>query len=290
MAYIAGDGSIRRQRHAIERDTRSRLNGLLCAVALAVAVAVGTVPEIAALKELRVKADGLWFAPAVSDYHHFGAFAAARAPVRRRRGVLHVGAFGAWVAVDADAAPVAALARDDARLLLGAIGLIFAIQLARPRPWLRRHCAASLENVRAGRPWCVVLGALAHGDVVHFATNGVSLARSAPRLVARLDGDRRAFWLFVCGAAAAASLTSLVARRAARYETRGASGVVFAMLAFEARRAPDAVASFFGIVDLPASSALAASLAVDALLRGGAVDAWAHAGGAAFGALAERVL
>lgn len=289
MAYIGGDGSIRRER--LDNDTNSRLNALLCAVALVAAVAVGTVPSVADLREQRVREDGLWFAPPVSAYHHVGVLALARAPVRRRRGaVLHVGAFGSWVALTG-AYGLPSWARDDASVLLALMCAVYLVQIARPRPWLSRHFLAARSNVSAGRPWCLVLSALAHGDAIHFAMNGLALARVAPRLDLGGGGDRRRFWAFCALAAASASSASLLYNRCAgrpRHACRGASGVAFAMLAYEASRAPHEVTSFYGVCDLPASSALAASLAVDALIRSsGGVDAASHFGGAAFGYAAE---
>ena len=302
MVYVSGDGTIYRARSPRSRwkETGDRiastvqwqLHSLLAVLVIAIAAAMCSVPTVQDLREHRVREDGLWFAPAIDKHRSLGVCAVAEVAVSGKP-TWHVGAYGAWVALRGDAL-FRSVAADDAALLVALIVAGFALHaLGLPsRGWLRRHCAASAANFRSGRVWCLVLAALAHEDALHLSMNGLALGRAAPRLAERL-GDRSLFWAFVGLAAAASSAASIVLNAVLRgySETRGASGVLFAMLAFEAARAPHATTAFYGVpgLEMPASTAMLCSLALDALVRRrSGIDFAAHLGGAAFGAGFQR--
>ena len=305
--YVRADGSLARGHHRYYAGSSPRaarwsavterlsgrvnrkINALLCVLVAGIAVASQTLPTLGELKELRVREDGLWFSPAISHWQSFGVFAVAVAPVK---GVdrYHFGCFGRWVALQRDVEAFArGVASDDAALCVALVVLGFLVHVFEvpSRSFLRRHFAASEANFRAGRVWCLALAAFAHEDALHVSMNGLALGSAAPRLAARLGGDRKLFWAFFLAAAAAGSVASIVLNRVFRNgisETRGASGVVFAMLAFEAARAPDTPSTFYGVGPMPASTALLLALALDAVVRRGGIDFCAHLGGAAFGA------
>ena len=302
MVYVSGDGTIYRARSPRSRwkETGDRiastvqwqLHSLLAVLVIAIAAAMCSVPTVQDLREHRVREDGLWFAPAIDKHRSLGVCAVAEVAVGGKP-TWHVGAYGAWVALRGGAL-LRGAAADDATLLVALIVAGFALHaLGLPsRGWLRRHCAASAANARSGRVWCLVLAALAHEDALHLSMNGLALGRAAPRLAERL-GDRPSFWAFVGAAAAASSAASIVLNALLRgySETRGASGVLFAMLAFEAARAPHATTAFYGVpgLEMPASTAMLCSLALDALVRRrSGIDFAAHLGGAAFGAGFQR--
>ena len=114
--------------------------------------------------------------------------------------------------------------------------------------------------------------------------NALALSRAAPALQGRLKHDRTTFWLFVLLAAVASSLASVFGRSTTGYtETKGASGIVFAMLAHAAATDPAAPVFVYGM-ELPAATALVAMLAIDVLVRSArGIDYACHAGGALFG-------
>ena len=84
--------------------------------------------------------------------------------------------------------------------------------------------------------------------------------------------------------AVASSLASVFGRSTTGYtETKGASGIVFAMLAHAAATDPAAPVFVYGM-ELPAATALVAMLAIDVLVRSArGIDYACHAGGALFG-------
>ena len=85
-------------------------------------------------------------------------------------------------------------------------------------------------------------------------------------------------------AAIASSLASVFGRSTTGYtETKGASGIVFAMLAHAAATNPAAPVFVYGM-EMPAATALVAMLAIDVLVRSArGIDYACHAGGALFG-------
>ena len=172
---------------------------------------VQTVPSLAELKDHRARADGLWLSPTVEWHASLGVASIARCDV------VHIGAFGRWIA-PADLVPtrlrprLAAIAADDAQLLLAIVAAVFIAHVLRPGWLFLRHFAASAEALRAGRYWSLVLAAFAHEDLMHVGFNALALSRAAPALQTRLKHDRTTFWLFVVLAAVASSLASVACR------------------------------------------------------------------------------
>lgn len=278
MVYVDGRGNI-------VRPCRGMPGGMLCVVGAIAAVMVQTVPSLAELKDHRARADGLWLSPTVEWHAKLGVAAVAKAG-----DAVHVGVFGRWLA-PADLVPkqlrprLEAVAADDAQVLLAVIVLIYVMHVLRPRWLFLRHFAASAEALRAGRYWSLLLAAVAHADLMHVAFNCLALSCAAPALQTRLRHDRVTFWCFVVLAALASSLASVFGHTQTGYsETKGASGVIFAMLAHAAATNPAAPSSLYGMVEMPAATALVAMLAVDALVRSKhGIDYASHAGGALFG-------
>ena len=277
MVYVDGQGNIVRPRRGMPRIWT------LCAVVGVAAVMVQTVPSLAELKDHRARADGLWLSPTVEWHASLGIASVAKCDV------VHVGAFGRWIA-PADLVPkqlrprLEAIAADDAQLLLAIVAAVFIAHVLRPGWLFLRHFAASAEALRAGRYWSLVLAAFAHEDLMHVGFNALALSRAAPALQTRLKHDRTTFWLFVVLAAVASSLASVFGRSTTGYtETKGASGIVFAMLAHAAATDPAAPMFVYGM-EMPAATALVAMLAIDVLVRSSrGIDYACHAGGALFG-------
>ena len=263
-----------------------------------------TVPSLAELKDHRARADGLWLSPTVEWHASLGVASIAKCES------IHLGAFGRWLSLS-DLVPkqlrprLEALAADDSQLLLALIALIYVIHVLFPGWRFLRHFPASAEALRAGRYWSLVLAAFAHEDLMHVRCqcgkpgariaamasmgtqvgfNALALSRAAPALQTRLRHDRMTFWCFVLLAAVASSLASVFGRSTTGYtETKGASGIVFAMLAHAAATNPAAPMYVYGM-EMPAATALVAMLAVDVLVRSArGIDYACHAGGALFG-------
>ena len=277
MVYVDGQGNIVRPRR--------RIPGLwmVCALVATAAVMVQTVPSLAELKDHRARADGLWLSPTVEWHVSLGVASIARCDS------IHLGAFGRWLSLS-DLVPkqlrprLEAIAADDAQLLLAIVAAVFIAHVLLPGWRFLRHFAASAEALRAGRYWSLVLAAFAHEDLMHVGFNALALSRAAPALQGRLKHDRTMFWSFVVLAAVASSLASVFGRSTTGYtETKGASGIVFAMLAHAAATNPAAPMFVYGM-EMPAATALVAMLAVDVLVRSSrGIDYACHAGGALFG-------
>lgn len=294
-AYVDGHGTIHRDGAPRSSGARGRGPGALalCVAVAAAAVAAQTVPTLPELKDHRARRDGSYLYPSVEWHRHLGLAAFAKTGGR-----THVGAFGRWVApsdfAPSDLAPRDVADRlsamDDPQLLVLLVGAIFAAHALFPRSQLlARHFSASAAAVRAGRVWTVLLAALAHDDLLHAAFNGLALSRCGPTLAARFSHDRQQSWCFVVLAAVASSSASIWTQ--AFTETRGSSGIIFAMLAHEAARDPSAPTLLYGVVEMPAGTALVAALAIDVLVRRrGGIDYAAHAGGALFGLCYFEVL
>ena len=256
---------------------------MLGAVVAVAAVMVQCVPSLAELKDHRARADGLWLSPTVEWHASLGVASIAKCES------IHLGAFGRWLSLS-DLVPkqlrprLEAVAADDVQLLLALIALIYVIHVMRPGWLFLRHFAASAEALRAGRYWSLVLAAFAHEDLMHVGFNALALSRAAPALQGRLKHDRTMFWCFCVLAAVASSLASVFGRSTTGYtETKGASGIVFAMMAHAAATNPAAPMYVYGM-EMPAATALVAMLAVDVLVRSArGIDYACHAGGALFG-------
>ncbi|KAH8064902.1 serine/threonine kinase [Aureococcus anophagefferens] len=294
MVYVSGDGAIYRARSPRSRwkETGDRiastvqwqLHSLLAVLVIAIAAAMCSVPTVQDLREHRVREDGLWFAPAIDKHRSLGVCAVAEVAVGGKP-TWHVGAYGAWVALRGGAL-LRGAAADDATLLVALVVAGFALHAPGlpSRGWLRRHCAASAANARSGRVWCLVLAALAHEDALHLSMNGLAPAR-APLLMERLGTGRRSGRSSAPPRPRARARPSSSTRSSAATRRRAARRASSSPCSPSRPRA--ATTAFYGVpgLEMPASTAMLCSLALDALVRRrSGVDFAAHLGGAAFGA------
>eukprot|EP00947_MAST-08B_sp_MAST-8B-sp1_P001794 g1794.t1 len=164
--------------------------------------------------------------------------------------------------------------------------LIVSWQQASLRSALSRHAVVSMRNFRAGRIWSVAVASLSHGELGHLVYNLLAFLSVAPDLHEEL-GRARFLWLWLAGAVGAAVGTVLwqrVVRGLYEFESLGASGAIYGLLAFTARLAPSRRFLLAG-ASLTSAQFLVAHVLLDLVMRRqhAAIDVAAHVGGAMAG-------
>ena len=168
------------------------------------------------------------------------------------------------------------------------VGVFLLWQLgARWRSRMRRHCTASIANVRAGRLWCVLAASFSHAEPWHGLVNLSFLYAAGPPIVAL--GGGRSFWLLWLGGGAAAAALSLALHARLHpgvpVECLGASGSLFALSAALATLQPALTLRVNGSLSLSPQNALVLRALLELAMSGGCAqtDVIGHIGGALFG-------
>ena len=225
-------------------------------------------------------------------------FAAARAVGSREHYLLcalasgggrsYLGAYGSWWTLPRlDAVGSADL---DVRLIILANTAIFLAWQIAPSSFMEKRFMSSLANTRL-RPYTLLTSMFSQQTPPHWIANMQSLAAVAP-LVQRRLGRLRFLQLYLLSGLSG-SVASLVTARMSRARqlerSLGASGAVYGLLAAAAMMAGWGQGGSVLGVNLSAAEMLGARCLAELLDPPKGIAVWAHAGGAAFGAVATAV-
>ncbi|ODO02903.1 hypothetical protein I350_05745 [Cryptococcus amylolentus CBS 6273] len=156
--------------------------------------------------------------------------------------------------------------------------------------FLRNNFILNEANVFAGRIWTLVTSAFSHSSGTHILVNCLGLYFVAPA-AAGLLGTANFLGLYL-GAGAFSSLVSLGYHRMSKHQwwgSEGASGAIYACLAYYGAMFPQSTVLMFFIVPMPVWLAISGMFAWDfygALFRpNSGTDSAGHIGGIMYGLL-----
>jgi membrane associated rhomboid family serine protease len=173
--------------------------------------------------------------------------------------------------------------------------LVWLAWQIQPKSLMWRHFTNSLQNLRA-RPYTLLASKFSHSSLYHMLSNMVGLTIYAPALQ-RLLG-RQQFMLLYLACGVAGTLGDLLvlrilmppsAARSAR-SSLGASGAVYGLMAARAVLAKSSSrVKFLGTKNSPVSL-IWKRILLEMVAPHEGIAVWAHASGAAFGAVAAACL
>jgi membrane associated rhomboid family serine protease len=194
---------------------------------------------------------------------------------------IYVGALGVWFDMQMDTTLGAWGGFENEVQMIAVINvLVFFLWQCLPTRFMRDHFTVSRRNLQACRIHCILTSTFSQESITHLLHNLMSLLSVGPE-VRRLI-PQHFLLLYLGGGCFGATLSSLMHKH---NESLGASGAVFALLAFNAFLHPTREYILAGF-QLTAVQLMWALLAIDFVrsANGDAVDYVAHAGGAMFGA------
>ena len=221
-----------------------------------------------------------WFGgDELEEFNSFHLFSTGRSG-----GQTYVGLFGVWVELEWSAAQhvgdiVGQALKQDLHRILLLNAAIFVLWMVLPSRFMEDHFTVSRRNLGSGRVHCLLSSVFSQQAFLHLLGNTVSLLSIGPELL-RIIG-RGFFWeLFLMGGMAGAALSALVQPRAS---SCGASGAVYALLAFNAALNPDRMQIIAGF-ELTNVQLVYTLLGIDLVSHwsGSTVDFVCHVGGAVF--------